>query len=189
MSILDALSDAFASIRRAAPPPPTNGPRPGDIVVYGWDDKNNDGQRGPGEIGHVGILSFVPGVIYSSWIVDEARKWIGQGIYGLGKGGRRPQDGTPLDADGRCDCSGFVCHCLRIDRLDTETNQWWNTDSIKRDGAKVGGRFDPVPMSVDLRKCRAIHCHGGRAPAITETFATPWYARGSIVRFNAPLPV
>lgn len=30
------------------------------LVVYGWHDDNADGERDPGEIGHVGIVSSVP---------------------------------------------------------------------------------------------------------------------------------
>lgn len=161
----------------------TDGPRIGDVVVYGTDDKNRDGIRQAGEIGHTGILSFVPdGVVTAvgTAIVTEARKWIGKGKYGLGKGGRRPRDGTPFDSEGRCDCSGFVCHCLGIDRF--EDGVWWNTDSIRRDGKIAGGRWEPVPFSnVDLRKCAAIHCHSG-VPAIVETSARPWWRRGTIVR-------
>lgn len=183
---------AFAELLRSLVPPVqpapavADGPRPGDVVVYGTDDRNGDGKRGPGEIGHTGILSFVPGVMIAAPpAVVEARRWLGQGVYGLGKGGRNPHDGTPFDPAGRCDCSGFVCHCLGIDRL--EDGRWWNTDSILRDGKLAGGRFEPVPLAgVDLRKCRAVHCHGGRGPAVSETSAAPWYAHGTVVRFVLP---
>lgn len=155
------------------------GPRPGDLVVYGWHD---------GRPGHVGILSHVPG-----WSGDlppsvaEARKWIGHGRYHLGAGGRNPGDGTPLDADGQCDCSGFVCHCLRTDRK--QLDGWLNTSAIVRDAGTPGGRFDAVPLyGVDLRQCRAIHCHGGRGPAISETSAGIWAGRGGVAMAGEALP-
>ncbi len=168
---------------RPAPTAP-DGPRPGDLVVFGTDDKNRNGRRDAGEIGHVGILSFVPGVdLPDPPSVVEARRWIGQGLYGLGTGGRNPRDGTPFDARGLCDCSGFVCHALGIDRL--EDGVWWNTDSIKRDGAVTGGRWEPVPLGgVDLRQCRAIHCRSSR-PAVVETGAGLWHGRGAVVRLAA----
>lgn len=173
-----------SSLVGRAPAPAPDGPRPGHVVVYGTDDKNHNGRRDAGEIGHVGLLSFVPGRDPLEPVPEsvlEARKWIGQGLYGLGRGGRNPRDGTPFDAQGLCDCSGFVCHVLGIDRL--EDGQWWNTDSIRRDGLVAGGRWEPVGLhGVDLRACRVIHCHAGRPPAVSETSGAPWYARGTIVR-------
>ena len=151
------------------------GPRPGDVVVYGWHD---------GRPGHTGILSEVPG-----WTdppppsVIEARRWVGQGVYGLGRGGRDPRDGTPFDSDGRCDCSGFVCHALGIDRKHGDA--WWNTSAIRADSLAAGGSWDPVPLyGVDLRRCRAVHCHGGRPPAVSETSAALWHGRGVVARLR-----
>lgn len=165
---------------RFRPAPLPDGPRPGDVVVYGTDDRNGNGRRDAGEIGHVGILSYVPGVtIPDPPSVVEARRWIGQGIYSLGAGGRNPKDGTPFDREGRADCSGFVCHVLGIDRF--EDGRWWNTDAILRDGKVAGGRWEPVPMSVDLARCKVIHCRSGR-PAVVETSGKPWARRGAIVR-------
>jgi cell wall-associated NlpC family hydrolase len=37
--------------------------------------------------------------------------------YGWGRGGRDPAAGTPADAKGRCDCSGYVAWALGLDRL------------------------------------------------------------------------
>jgi hypothetical protein len=37
--------------------------------------------------------------------------------YGWGRGGRDPAAGTPADAKGRCDCSGFTAWALELDRL------------------------------------------------------------------------
>jgi hypothetical protein len=143
------------------------GPRPGDIVVYGWNDKDGDGIRDPGEIGHTGILSMVPGVKFDSWIAREAEKWVGRGIYGLGKGPRE-RTKTPFDAQGRADCSKFVTHCCGMPRF--EDGIWFNTDGIVRDGKKPGGKFELVaPGKVDLANCYVIHCHGGRPPAVTQT--------------------
>lgn len=165
----------------AAPPLAADGPRPGDVLVYGTDDRNGNGRRDPGEIGHVSILSAVPGVqLAEPAAVVEARRWLGTGLYQLGRGGRHPEDGTPFDTGNRCDCSGFVCHCLGIDRF--EDGRWWNTDAILRDGRALGGRWEPVPLAgVDLRRCRAIHCHAG-VPAIVETSAALWHGRGAVVR-------
>lgn len=188
MNPLRALFDAIRRTPALEVGPPI-GPRPSDLVVYGWTDRDHDGKRDPGEIGHVGVLSDVPGVnwddlpVEAQAVVVEARRWIGYGIYGLGRGGHNVADGTPFDEQERGDCSGFACHVLGIDRL--EDGQWWNTDAIKRDGKVIGGRFDPVPLTVDLRKCRAIHCHGGRPPAVSETSAGLWHGRGVVVRFRA----
>jgi hypothetical protein len=175
---------------RAPDPAPlitVDGPRPGDLVVYGWDDRDRDGKRDAGEIGHIGILSYVPGVdLPDPPSVVEARKWIGKGVYELGAGGRRPRDGTPLDEQGRCDCSGFTAHVLGIDRY--EGGVWWSTDSIKRDGATIGGRWDPVPGGVDLSRCRVIHCAASRSisgGAIRESSGAPWVKRGVVVRLRA----
>jgi hypothetical protein len=189
VEVLTMLTAALNLFRRSMPDPaPTiaTGPRPGDLVVYGWDDANRDGIRQGREIGHVGILSHVPGVTMPDPpSVVEARKWIGKGIYKLGTGGRRPEDGTPFDKDGHCDCSGFTAHVLGIDRV--EDGQWWSTDSIRRDGKTVGGRWDPVPGGVDLAKCKVIHCASSRVPgggAVRESSGKPWAKRGIVVRLN-----
>ncbi len=100
---MNPLAAHVAALIGADRPEADRGPRPGDLVVYGWDDRNRDRIRQAGEIGHIGILSFVPGVELDSRIVEEARRWVGQGVYGLGRGGRNPRDGTPFDAHGRCD--------------------------------------------------------------------------------------
>ena len=160
-----------------------HGPRPGDLVVYGWY-VGRDKKRHPG---HVGLLSAVPG-----WqgelpaAVVEARRWVGQGRYKLGAGGRNPVDGTPFDKDGLCDCSGFASHCLGIDRFDDGTGTWWNTTAIRADSLTPGGRWDPVALyGVDLRLCKAIHCHGGKPPAVSETSAALWHQRGVVARLVA----
>lgn len=173
--ILDLIRTVGARLASLGTPPTlagVTGPRPGDLVVYGW--------RG-GKPGHVGLLSYVPGVDAADPpSVVEARRWIGQGEYRLGAGGRRPEDGTPFDAEGRCDCSGFVCHCLGIDRR--AVDGWINTTAIVRDAETPGGRFDAIALAgVDLRRCRVIHCRGGKPPAVVETDAGLWARRGGIV--------
>ena len=163
-------------------------PLPGDIVVYGTRDKNHNGKRDPGEIGHCAIVVSVPGVSAVPGIneaVDEALLWVGKGKYKMGRGGRRPEDGTPLDENGYCDCSGFVCHCLGIDRL--ENNQWWNTDSIRKDGLKDGGRFVPVNMNgYDLAKCRVVHCQSRGKYAVVNTTGLIFKNRGAVVARLVP---
>ena len=191
LDILRSTADAARELvsRLAAPSAVTTerlqrGPRPGDVVAYGWWVDPRTGKQRPG---HTGILSYVPG-----WVgvdppqVIEARRWVGQGDYELATGGRNPHDGTPFDSQGRCDCSGFVCHCLGIDRYDDVLERWWNTTAIVRDGKAPGGRWEPVPLlGVDLRRCKAIHCHGGKGPAVSETSAALWHQRGVVTRLIA----
>lgn len=181
LDTLRAIGSRLAALGHVQPTPELvdeerrlYGPRPGDLVAYGWHG---------GRPGHVGVLSYVPGIVEPDPpSVVEARRWVGQGRYRLGAGGRRPEDGTPLDAAGECDCSGFACHVIGIDRR--QLDGWINTSAIVADARTPGGRFDAVPLyGVDLRRCRAIHCHGGRGPAISETSAALWHGRGVVARF------
>jgi hypothetical protein len=70
--------------------------------------------------------------------------------YGLGKGGRDPQAASPADEDGRCDCSGAVCHAYGLDRhtadpfYEQETGGWINTAAMKRDARDPRGLFELV---------------------------------------------
>ena len=57
----------------------------------------------PGDRHHP-TLPPAPGVD----VVTRALSVVGQGVYGLGRGGRRPLWPTPFDALGRCDCSGYA---------------------------------------------------------------------------------
>lgn len=178
LDVLRAIGLRLATVGEPIGPPLTGlmvgaGPRPGDLVVYPWRD---------GRPGHVGILSRAPGhdgVDPAS--VLEARRWVGGGVYKLGAGGRNPDDGTPFDRDGRCDCSGFVAHCLGIDRK--QPDGWVNTTAIVLDAQHPGGRFELVAGVVDLRRCQVIHCHGGKGPAVSESSGALWARRGVVVRF------
>lgn len=68
-------------------------------------------------------------------VVRRALSVVGRGTYALGKGGRRPHDPTPFDAEGRADCSGYASWCLGLDRYQPTgiDGGWISTDSIVRD--------------------------------------------------------
>lgn len=68
-------------------------------------------------------------------VVARALSVIGLGIYGLGRGGRRPLASTPLDALGRCDCSGFVAWCHGLDRYQPGqiAGDWLSCDLVHAD--------------------------------------------------------
>lgn len=84
-------------------------------------------------------------------LIRRSRRAIGKHIrYALGAGGRNPRSNTPADSRNRCDCSGFVCWALGIDRrtdhpLYTAFNGGWiNTDAIVFDARQPTGLFRPA---------------------------------------------
>jgi hypothetical protein len=68
-------------------------------------------------------------------VVRRGRTALGKGRYGLGKGGRVPQNVIPLDENGYCDCSGFASWCLGVDRYQPKDidGEWIETTAIVRD--------------------------------------------------------
>lgn len=112
-------------------------------------------------------------------LLTRARSVIGRKTrYRLGSGGRDPAAKTPGDP---CDCSGYVCWCLRLSRLFREdpfmlrTNGGWiNTTSIVADARAFGqGLFDRI--DIPIPGCLMVYpWHGGRAGhvgIVTETRA------------------
>ncbi len=147
--------------------------------------------------------------------VARARRHVGTGRYGLGRGGRHPEAVTPFDRDGLCDCSGYQSWALGLDRYQPGAigGDWISTDAIVRDatgprrmfravelvdarpgdlvvygGKHVGGvrvRIGHVGMIVapgaTWEAIRVVHCHGGKAPAVSESDAGLWGRLGGIV--------
>jgi len=75
-------------------------------------------------------------------VLDRARSAIGQGaVYRLGRGGYAPGAPLPFGPTRECDCSGFVCWCLRISRHVFEghrlygvyDHEWVSTSTIVQD--------------------------------------------------------
>lgn len=84
----------------------------------------------------------------SAEAIERARATIGKGcIYGLGKGGMRPLDPHPWDAESRCDCSGFVAWVLGVSRktdnpwYKNQNGGWIETSAIVRDCETPFGFF------------------------------------------------
>jgi hypothetical protein len=78
----------------------------------------------------------------------RARSAIGKRIiYKLGGGGMRPEAPLPSNANGECDCSGFVCWALGLSRQTAHplymnfNGGWINTDGIVRDARRETGFF------------------------------------------------
>ena len=70
-------------------------------------------------------------------IVSRARMQIGKKIvYGLGMGDVTVHDDSPADEFNRCDCSAFVCWCLKLNKrqpfrwLKDINSGWYNTAGI-----------------------------------------------------------
>lgn len=80
-------------------------------------------------------------------VVARARRHLGTGRYGLGRGGRHPDAVTPFDRDGLCDCSGFAAWSLGRDRKTDEIGGGWiSTDSIVADATGPRRMFRAVPI-------------------------------------------
>lgn len=78
--------------------------------------------------------------------VKRALSVVGQGVYRLGRGGRKPLASTPFDAEGRCDCSGYVSWAMGLDRYQPGRigGDWISTDSIVRDAEGPRAMFELV---------------------------------------------
>lgn len=154
--------------------------RPGDVVVYGWHEVA--GVRRPG---HCGIVVEVPG--YAGPVPDHvvrAEGYLGRGVYELGAGGTHLGDGTPFDADGHADCSGFVLELLGLDRRARDGHPALNTSAMIADALGRRRLFEPVSGPVDWRAIRVVHCaasHPERG-AVRETGGTPWLKFGIAIR-------
>lgn len=58
--------------------------------------------------------------------IQRARSSVGTGIrYGLGQGGRYPNDPHPT-RNGLLDCSGFIAWCIGIDRYQGDKGKPWS---------------------------------------------------------------
>jgi hypothetical protein len=66
--------------------------------------------------------------------------------YRLGAGGRRPNDPSPADDQGRCDCSGFACWTLRMDRLQRVDGKdvWLSTGGMVADATGPRRWFEVI---------------------------------------------
>jgi cell wall-associated NlpC family hydrolase len=78
----------------------------------------------------------------------RAKSMIGKATkYKLGAGGLVPAAASPVNLDGACDCSGFVCWCLRMSRQTSHpayvhfNGGWINTDAIVFDAGSAVGFF------------------------------------------------
>lgn len=92
--------------------------------------------------------------------VLRALSMVGKGVYELGAGGRKPSNKDPL-GDSRkgkpgrmyCDCSGFVCWSLGIDRLQTWANSnpdddtWYSCEWMIEDAlSEKYVLFEKIPL-------------------------------------------
>lgn len=75
--------------------------------------------------------------------------------YGLGTGASDPEADTPLDAHGRCDCSGFACWALGLKKYQPEeewlrkaTGGWYSTGGIFQSAIQRVGDFYQIPGPV-----------------------------------------
>lgn len=142
--------------------------------------------------------------------LERARSIVGQGRYHLGSGGKDPTAPTPFDSDGTCDCSGFVAWCFGLPRK--HDGVWFYTDHLEADahGQVKGDLGDGVhwtaaqPGDVVVYGAgpktghtgivsaiggdgpvAVIHCRSGSPPAVVETGASFFKARGaSILRLR-----
>lgn len=92
-------------------------------------------------------------MVLSMWHAAHGPLVLNRGTYGLGKGGREP-GGLPFNSKGQCDCSGFACWLVGIDRLQVYDGEeyWYSTDGIIRDATgpqrefRVVKRTEPVQV-------------------------------------------
>jgi hypothetical protein len=90
-----------------------------------------------------------PVVVTLPDIVRRARSVIGHGSYGLGRGGRVPHNPTPFDADGYCDCSGFVAWSCGVDRYQPQLRgEYVETTNIVRDAFHTARLFMHAAVGV-----------------------------------------
>jgi hypothetical protein len=88
-------------------------------------------------------------------LLARASSAIGQGaVYELGAGGMFPEHSLPMNVQGRCDCSGFVCWALGISRKTEHplyrvfNGGWINTDAIVHDARQEVGFFSRLQSAV-----------------------------------------
>lgn len=87
-------------------------------------------------------------------IVERARSQIGKMItYRLGAGDITVNDDSPADEYNACDCSAFVCWCLKLNKyqpfrwLKEINGGWYNTAGIWWDAVmEHTGFFEPIAM-------------------------------------------
>ncbi len=141
-------------------------------------------------------------------VVARAESQLDTGRYGLGKGGRHPDAPTPFDKAGLCDCSGFaLAWCYGWDRYAPGLigGDWHGTGGVYADATGPQRVWRALPIDearpgdalvyptrvIDGRKrighCAVvvgpnavIHCHGGRAPAISRATFDLWRRKQGI---------
>lgn len=104
-----------------------------------------------------------------SEVLIRARKAIGHGcIYGLGKGGMKPNAGFPWDDEKHCDCSGFVAWCLGVSRKTDSPlyvpylGHWLETTAVVRDAVSPFGMFEKVEWALaEIGDVLVYGDHGG----------------------------
>ncbi len=168
-----------------------------------------DGHMVESEFTPVEGVPIVPvnGAIRRARALERARSMVGRGRYHLGAGGKDPKAPDPFDSDGTSDCSGFVAWCLELPRK-SDDGVWFYTDALEADarGQVKGDLGDGVAWDAaqpgDLvvygagpktghvgivsqvgaaGPVSAIHCRSGAAPAVVETGAAFFKARGAVV--------
>lgn len=89
-------------------------------------------------------------------LIERARMYVNRPCtYGLGKGGMKPANKSPMTSEGKCDCSGFVSWCLGISRQTTHplykrlNGGWLETTAIWNDAVKYStGYFEELARAV-----------------------------------------
>src|SRR5215207_6104409 len=79
--------------------------------------------------------------------IARAKSQVGKLRYVLGAGGRDPSAKSPGDLTAACDCSGFVCWAIGLDRKQPQFHWGWiSTDSMVATArVKNNGWFDEIP--------------------------------------------
>ena len=156
-------------------------------------------------------LAAVEAEIADPWAAEVVRRALsveGTGRYGLGCGGRDPSAPSPLDKNGRSDCSGFaLAWCYGWDRyapglIDAD---WHSTAGVFADATGPQRVWRALPID-DARPGHAlvyptrrvagvkrighcgvvvgpneiVHCHGGRGPAISRATFDLWRRKKAI---------
>lgn len=117
----------------------------------------------------------------------------GTGRYRLGAGGRDPSASSPLDANGECDCSGFLAFCWNEPRKDSADGEdeiagdWIYTDSLYVD-ARGPQRFGREISAPHVEPGDAL-VYRGHVPGVPVGHCAIVIARPRIVARFADLTV
>jgi cell wall-associated NlpC family hydrolase len=93
---------------------------------------------------------------WAAEVVRRAKSCEGQGVYGLGHGGKDPSALSPLDKAGLLDCSGFLAWSWSEPRHDPDDGEdeiggdWIYTDALEAD-ARGRQRFARRILPPDVR--------------------------------------